>query len=147
PSMFSALARAKGVSADDFASLRFAISGGEPLPRSVAEEYETRFGLRLNEGYGLTETSPVTHVLLPEVYERGSVGQALPGVEVKIADMNTGRTLGADAEGEIRLRGPNIMKGYYKLPDETAASFDEEGYLRTGDMGRQDAIGRLFITG
>lgn len=147
PSMYTALLRAKSVTRDDFASLRFPISGGEPLPKSVAEEFDELFGLRICEGYGLTETSPVTHVLLPDVYERGSVGRALPDVDVKIADAENGHRLPRTGEGEIRMKGPNIMKGYYKMPDETAACFDEEGYFRTGDMGREDDMGRLFITG
>ncbi|MGP1346714.1 MAG: class I adenylate-forming enzyme family protein [Phycisphaerales bacterium] len=147
PSMYSALLRAKSAAGEDFESIRFPISGGEPLPRSVAEEFEERFGVLICEGYGLTETSPVTHVLMPEVYERGTVGRALPEVEVKIADPENGHRVPRGGEGEVRLRGPNIMKGYYKLPGMTAEVFDEEGYFRTGDMGREDEQGRLSITG
>jgi long-chain acyl-CoA synthetase len=148
PSMYAALLRAKSVAAEDFQSLVYPISGGEPLPHSIAEEYEQRFGLRLLEGYGLTETAPVTHVMLPdETFKRGTVGRPLPQVAVKIADAETGARLPRGVEGEIRLRGPNIMQGYFKLPAETAAAFDEEGFFRTGDMGKEDALGRLSITG
>lgn len=148
PSMYAALLRAKSAEAADFASLKYPISGGEPLPQSIADEYEQRLGLKLLEGYGLTESSPVTHVLLNDAnFKRGTVGVALPDVSVKIADVETGRRLPRGSEGEIRLKGPNIMQGYFKLPEESAAAFDEEGYFRTGDMGKEDERGRLSITG
>ena len=101
----------------------------------------------INEGYGLTETAPVTNVCLREMYRPGSVGPPMPRVHQRIVDIATGRDLPANAEGEIRIAGPNVMRGYFKLPGESSTAFDERGYLRTGDIGRHDADGHLYITG
>ena len=147
PSMYNALGRAKSAEADDFSSLRFLVSGGEPLPDAVFELYQERFGVRLQEGYGLTETAPVTNWLRPEDFTRYSVGKPLRDIHERIVDMETQRDLGPGLEGEIRITGPNIMAGYYKDPAQTAEVFDELGYFRTGDMGKLDAQGRLYITG
>ncbi len=147
PSMYNALLSVKDAHAEDFASLRLAVSGGEPLPDAVSGRFFERFGMRLNEGYGLTETSPVTNWCLPTEFKAHSVGRALPGVEQRIVDWNTGREVRVGGEGEIRMRGPNIMRGYYKLPEQTAAAFDEQCWFRTGDIGKLDADGHLFITG
>ncbi|MBL9141145.1 MAG: AMP-binding protein [Phycisphaerae bacterium] len=146
PSMYNALLLARSGQADDFASLRYIVSGSEPLPDKVASSFYAKFGKRISEGYGLTETSPVTNWCLPEEYKPHSVGRALPGVEERIVSPD-GRVLGTDEDGEIRIRGANVMKGYYGLPELTAEAFDSEGYLKTGDMGRFDRDGHLFITG
>jgi long-chain acyl-CoA synthetase len=146
PSMYGALLSAKSAKADHFSSLRFIVSGGEPLPRSVFEGFRERFGVTINEGYGLTETAPVTNWCRPQEHRDGSVGPCLPGVEVKIVSLE-GERLPAGEEGEICFRGPNIMQGYYRMPEETAKVFDDEGYFRTGDMGRLDDDGHLYITG
>lgn len=147
PSMYNALLHAKGVTGDDFASLRYIVSGGEPLPQAVYAAYLERFGVTINEGYGLTETAPVTNWCRPHEARRGSVGRAIPEVEQRIVDLETGQALGPDRDGEVRMRGPNIMRGYYHLPEESAKTFDAEGFFRTGDIGRLDADGHLFITG
>jgi len=147
PSMYGALLTVKNAGPEDFASLRFAVSGGEPLPRSVAEAFRERFGVTIAEGYGLTETSPVTNWCRPEEYRPGSVGKPIPRVVQHIVDEQTGRDAPPGAEGEVRIAGPNIMKGYFKLPEQTASVFDERGRFRTGDMGRFDAAGHLAITG
>ena len=146
PSMFNALLAAKSARAEDFASLRYVVSGSEPLPEAVFNGFRDRFNITINEGYGLTETSPATNWCRPQDHKHRSVGMPLPGVREKIVDSH-GRTLGVDEEGEILISGPNVMQGYYKMPRETEAVFDEEGYFRTGDMGRIDADGHLFITG
>ncbi|MCA9299993.1 MAG: AMP-binding protein, partial [Phycisphaerales bacterium] len=145
PSMYNALLRSKSATPEDFASLRLPVSGGEPLPREVADRFHERFGVRILEGYGLTETSPVASVCLPEEWRRGSVGRALPGVRIRI--MENGTELPPGSDGEIRLEGPNIMRGYYRLPEETATAFDARGAFRTGDIGRLDLDGHLYITG
>ena len=147
PSMYNALLHVKDATADDFTSLRFIVSGGEPLPDAVASGFRERFGRRINEGYGLTETSPVTNWCLPEEDVPHSVGKPLPGVSERIVDLESGATLGPGADGEVRIKGPNIMAGYYKLPEQTRAVFDEDGWFRTGDIGRQREDGHLFITG
>jgi long-chain acyl-CoA synthetase len=146
PSMLNGLLQAKGATRDHFASVDYLVSGGEPLPRPVFEGFRERFGVTLNEGYGLTETSPVANWCRPQDHRRLSVGPPLPGVEEKIVALD-GTRVGADQEGEVRIKGPNLMKGYYRLEDETAAAIDEEGYFRTGDIGRIDADGHLYITG
>ncbi len=147
PSMYHALMSVKEAGPEDFSSLRFAVSGGEPLPRAVAEKFRERFGVTIAEGYGLTETSPVTNWCLPQEYRPGSVGRALPRIEERIVDMAAGGDLGPDQDGEVRIKGPNIMKGYFQLAEQTAAMFDERGFLRTGDIGRFDRDGHLYITG
>ena len=147
PSMYSALSTVKSASAEDFASLRYIVSGGEPLPESVFQTYRERFNKTINEGYGLTETSPVTNWCRPEEFRRRSVGRALPQVEVGIVDIETGRELPTGREGEVRLGGPNVSRGYFREPELTRAMHDEKGRLRTGDIGRLDADGHLYITG
>lgn len=147
PSMYNALLHAKTADAETFKSLRYIVSGGEPLPDAVFEGFRERFGVTINEGYGLTETSPVTNWCRPDEWRRGSVGPVLPEMEQIIVDPDTGRRLGPNADGEVRMKGPNVMRGYYHLPQETASVFDAQGYFRTGDIGRHDLDGHLFITG
>ena len=146
PSMYNALRLAKSAKAEDFASIRLAVAGGEPLPDAVSDGFHDVFGLRICEGYGLTETAPVANVCRPEEYRAHSVGKALPNIEERIVGED-GTILGPDQDGEIRIKGPNVMPGYFKRPEETAAAFDEEGFFRTGDMGRMAADGHLSITG
>ena len=147
PSMYNALLHAKDATPADFASLKCAVSGGEPLPRAVADAFRERFNVTIAEGYGLTETSPVTNWCRPQDYKPGSVGMPLEGVRERIVCIEDGRDLGPDADGEVRIKGPNVMRGYYNRPAETAAAFDELGWFRTGDIGRIDRDGHLFITG
>jgi long-chain acyl-CoA synthetase len=147
PSMYNALLAAKDAGPADFTSFRLLASGGEPLPQTVASRFKERFQAILHEGYGLTETAPVTNMCLPHEYRPGSVGLPFPGVEERIVDPATGRPLPQGQEGEVQIKGPNVMQGYYHLPAETAAGFTPDGFLRTGDMGRFDQDGHLYITG
>ena len=115
--------------------LQWAISGGAPLARDIAEFFHAA-GILLLEGYGLTETCPALTFNRPDRFKFGSVGQALPGIEVKIA-----------GDGEIVARGGNIAtRGYFKQPEATREVFEPEGWFHTGDIGRIDEDGFLFIT-
>lgn len=144
-SMFGALAQLKSASPQAVQSLRLAISGGEPLPPTVAQAFESRFGLRLMEGYGLTETSPVVSVNTPWAWRAGSVGKALPGISVRAVDP-AGRDVPAGQDGELLIAGHCVMQGYYNRPAETAAAV-RDGWFHTGDIGRIDSDGFIFITG
>jgi len=146
PSMFNALLNLKSAKPDDFSSLVYCVSGGEPLPDAVAIGFKERFGVTINEGYGLTETSPCTNWCRPHEYKRKSVGKAITGVEERIVGAD-GQVLGANVDGEVQVRGPNIMRGYFKLPDLTRQVITDDGWFKTGDMGRFDEDGHLFITG
>jgi long-chain acyl-CoA synthetase len=122
--------------------LRWVISGSATLNREVAEFIDA-LGITVFEGYGLTETSPIVTANCPAGRRIGSVGKVLPGVEVEIDKTVTG-----DArEGEIVVRGPNVMQGYHNLPDETAKTVMANGSLRTGDLGFFDEEGFLYISG
>ena len=147
PSMYNGLLTVKDAKPEDFKSLRYIVSGGEPLPDRVVTEFRERFGLVINEGYGLTETSAATHWCRPHEHRAKSVGRALPDIDVRIVSTDDERELGMNEDGEIRMRGPNIMRGYYNLDDESRATFDDNGYFRTGDIGRVDPEGFLYITG
>jgi len=147
PSMYAAMLGVKNAERESFSSLRFAVSGGEPLPEAVLNGMLDRFGVLINEGYGLTETSPLTNVCLPDEFKPRCVGRSVAGLEELIVDPATGRTLDIGEEGEIRMRGPNVMKGYFKLPKESGEAFDASGFFRSGDIGTFDDQGRLSITG
>jgi long-chain acyl-CoA synthetase len=150
PTMYGALLSVKSAQADDFSSIKFLVSGGEPLPEAVAQRFEERFAKRIAEGYGLTETSPVTNWCRPHEYKPHSVGKPIPGVKQRIVETlpdGTERDLPPNTDGEVRIKGPNVFREYRHLPDETRNAFDAHGWFRTGDMGRFDDEGHLYITG
>jgi long-chain acyl-CoA synthetase len=122
--------------------LEFAISGAAALPKEVAEMIDG-LGIPVYEGYGLTEASPIVSANVPGHRKLGSVGRPLPGVRVEIDRSVTG----AGEDGEIVVYGPNVMRGYHNCPDETRAVLTEAGALRTGDLGRLDEDGYLYVTG
>jgi long-chain acyl-CoA synthetase len=127
-----------------FRYARICISGAAPLLMTTLEKFEKNFGVPLLEGYGLTETSPVSNANTLTQRKRGSVGKCIPGVRVKIIDADE-RDLPEGQEGEICISGPNIMQGYYNQPEATKNAFTRDGWFKTGDVGRIDEEGFLFI--
>lgn len=144
-SMYAAMLKLKSAEARPFESVRLAISGGEPLSPAVAAAFDQRFGVQLNEGYGLTETSPVASINVPWRRRAGSVGTALPGVEIAAVGPG-GEALPRGTEGELVIRGHCVMQGYHNKPEQTREVL-RDGALRTGDMGRVDADGFVYVTG
>ena len=147
PALFNALLLAAGTSRvgpEDLASIRFFVSGGAPLPAATLEALETQFGIPVLEGDGPTECSPVTTVNPIEGPRKvGSVGPAVPGVEVAIFD-DDDRPLPVDTIGEIVVRGDNVMLGYLNQPEATAEVM-KIGWYHTGDLGKIDSDGYVFI--
>lgn len=150
----------KGINPELFASLKLVVTGAEKLPKAVAQAFEERFGKRVFEGYGLTETSPVSNVNLPDPetpegsggttvmpsYRFGSVGQLIPGLAVRLTDPETDEPVSLHQSGMVWFKGPNVFTGYLKNPKKTEEVI-KDGWFRTGDIGRMDQEGFLFIEG
>jgi long-chain acyl-CoA synthetase len=143
--LYNALLHTAGFESIDFSALRVAMGGGMAVQREVAERWQAVTGVPITQGYGLTEASPIlTANPLDAKDFNGSVGVPFPSTEIRIVD-DEGRLLGVDEAGEICARGPQVMPGYWQRPDETAKVLSSDGWLRTGDIGRFDAAGYLFI--
>jgi long-chain acyl-CoA synthetase len=127
----------------DFSHLKLGVAGGMALHPSVAERWRAVTGRELIEGYGLTESSPVVTCNLPGASRIGTVGVPLPSTEVSIRDEHG--ELPPGSEGELCVRGPQVMRGYWQMPDETAHTLDAEGWLHTGDIARIDDEGFVHI--
>ncbi len=150
----------KGINPELFASLKLVVTGAEKLPKAVAEAFEARFGKKVFEGYGLTETSPVSNVNLPDPllsedtqdavvmpsYRFGSVGQLIPGMAVRLTDPETDQPVSIHESGMVWFKGPNVFEGYLKNPKKTEEVI-KDGWFRTGDIGRMDKDGFLYIEG
>lgn len=120
--------------------LKYVVSGGAPLSEEVANTFES-FGITIINGYGITECAPLLSANRDKQQKKGSIGMPVPNTTVKIKDPDE------NGEGEIIAKGPNVMLGYYKDAEATAEAFDEDGYFRTGDIGKLDEDGWLYITG
>jgi long-chain acyl-CoA synthetase len=148
PQIYAALASkisgAKAMALRLVNPVRLCISGAAPLTATVHKNFEKNLGVPLLEGYGLTEASPVASLNPESKRKVGTVGLPLPGVSIQIRDEN-GKKLDIGEAGEIHLRGDNIMKGYYNKPSETKDAFTDDGWLRTGDIGKFDNEGYLSI--
>ena len=143
--LFNGLLNAPGFADLDFSRVKFALGGGAAVHRTVAERWQAVTHSSILQGYGLTETSPfVSCCPLDKVYS-GSIGLPLPSTEVAMLD-EEGHELPPGAEGEICVKGPQVMAGYWQMPGETAAAFTPNGWLRTGDIGIMDEDGFMRIT-
>jgi len=149
PSMFALLvdyAKAKGMGPLRFPELRIISSSGAPLQPAVKSDVESLFGMPLHNGYGVTECSPtIAQARVDEPRSDLSVGRVLPGVEIKLLGTD-GKPVSDGEVGELSVRGPNVAKGYYRAPEETAAAIDPEGWFNTRDLARLED-GHLFIVG
>jgi acyl-CoA synthetase (AMP-forming)/AMP-acid ligase II len=131
----------------DFSTLKTIFSGAAPLGAELTRECIERIGCTIRQGYGMTETSPVTHSSPADSSKMklGSIGPPAPNTECKLVDPATGAELGANQEGEVCVRGPQVMKGYLNNPDATARTIDADGWLHTGDIGYADDDGHFYI--
>jgi long-chain acyl-CoA synthetase len=145
PTLLQALANAKDIG-DKFSSLELAVSGGAPLPNEVRQSFAKVASVRLAEGYGLTEASPVVACAAFKVDSKpGSIGQPLPGTDIRFADLeDPTKTVAIGARGELLVRGPQVMLGYYNNDEASAEAF-LDGFLRTGDVGYIDEHGYIFL--
>jgi long-chain acyl-CoA synthetase len=144
PTMWASWASLADVPEDAFSSVRLAVSGAAKLPIEVAETFEKRFGVRITEGYGLTEASPVVTAAEGEDQPFGSIGTPLPGLELRLVDDEGEDVLQGDA-GEIWVRGPNVFAGYWEDPEATAVALTSDGFLRTGDVAVVDDEGWVYL--
>ena len=143
--LFNGLMNTPGFADIDFSNLKFALAGGMAVQRPVAERWQQITGKVMTQGYGLTEASPVTNANLIGVGEfNGSIGLPIPSTDEKIID-DEGNEVPLGEVGELCIKGPQVMKGYWNRPDETAKVLSDDGWLRTGDMARMDEQGYVYI--
>src|SRR5262245_22194783 len=146
PTMWIALVNTPGIEKRDFSALRFVGSGGAGIPVEVAEKFYRLTGHRMGGGWGMTETSPAGTGLPRDcAHKPGTCGLPLPGIVMDVVALDDNRrVLGADAVGEIRIKGPNVTRGYFNAPEESAAAF-VDGWFLTGDIGYMDQDGFFYI--
>jgi acyl-CoA synthetase (AMP-forming)/AMP-acid ligase II len=147
PPVVVAFAKHPAVAGRDFSSIRKLFSGAAPLGADVIEQCTRRIGCLVQQGYGMTETSPATHITTEEVARTkpGSIGNPVASTECRVVDTQTGRDVEPGTDGEIWIRGPQVMRGYFNRPEETRATLDADGWLHTGDIGHADADGEFYI--
>jgi acyl-CoA synthetase (AMP-forming)/AMP-acid ligase II len=147
PPIALALAKHPAVDKYDLSRLRWLLSGAAPLGEEVTRACQARLKCLVLQGYGMTETSPATHMSPHdgELIKPGTVGPPIPNTECKIVDLVSGAEAGPADLGEVCMRGPQIMKGYLNRPEATAAMIDKDGWLHSGDIGFADADGTLHV--
>jgi long-chain acyl-CoA synthetase len=143
--LFNALLNTKGFDQIDFSAMKIVLGGGMAVQRSVAERWQKVTGVVISQGYGLTETSPIVSANPLDLKTfKGSIGVPVPSTEVAIFDED-GNRLGVAENGEICVRGPQVMREYWNQPEETKNAFFADGWFRTGDIGRMDEQGYIYI--
>jgi malonyl-CoA/methylmalonyl-CoA synthetase len=147
PTFYVRLLQHADLSRERTAGMRLFVSGSAPLLAETHREWEARTGHRILERYGMTETNMNTSNPYDGERVAGTVGFPLPDVELRVADPETGRVLGAGEVGMIEVRGPNVFKGYWRMPDKTASEFRPDGFFITGDLGLVDERGYVHIVG
>ncbi|MBL8655723.1 MAG: malonyl-CoA synthase, partial [Alphaproteobacteria bacterium] len=147
PTFYVRLLQAPGLTKEATAGMRLFVSGSAPLLADTHREWSARTGHAILERYGMTETNMNTSNPYDGDRVPGAVGFPLPGVEVRVADPETGKILGPDEIGMIEVKGPNVFKGYWNMPEKTAAEFCQDGFFITGDLGKIDAKGYVHIVG
>ena len=147
PTFYTRLLEDKRFTRDLAKHMRLFVSGSAPLLAETHVQFERRTGHRILERYGMTETNMNTSNPYKGERRAGTVGFPLPGVEIKITDRNSGKTLPQGEIGEIEVRGPNVFKGYWQMPEKTAEELREDGFFITGDLGQIDEDGYLHIVG
>ena len=145
PTMYSAMLHDDSAGSADTSTLKLCGSGGAAMPVEVMRAFEAKFGCKILEGYGLSETSPVASFNHPDKERKpGSIGTPIKGVEMKVVDED-GKEVAQGEVGEVIIKGHNVMKGYWNRPDATAEMLAGDGWFRTGDMARVDEDGYFFI--
>ncbi len=150
PTMMIGLEEEVARSGRDLSSLEIVVTGGSPVPPEVMNRWIERYGVGINNTYGMTECSPVICATVPDDpvdLQTTTVGPPLPHIEVDIVAPGTAEPLGIGEEGELRSRSAMVMKGYWDNPEETAAAIDPDGFMRSGDLARMDENGYVSITG
>jgi malonyl-CoA/methylmalonyl-CoA synthetase len=147
PTFYVRLLQAPGLTKEATAGMRLFVSGSAPLLADTHREWSARTGHAILERYGMTETNMNTSNPYDGDRVPGAVGFPLPGVEVRVADPETGKLLGPDEIGMIEVKGPNVFKGYWNMPEKTASEFRPDGFFITGDLGKIDAKGYVHIVG
>lgn len=143
--LFNGLLHAPGFESLDFGALKISLAGGMAVQEDVAAHWKRVTGVAITQGYGLTEASPIVSANRLDLDQfNGSVGMPFPSTDVYIAG-ESDQPLGVDEIGELCVKGPQVMKGYWQRPDETSKVFTSDGWLRTGDIARIDASGRIYI--
>jgi acyl-CoA synthetase (AMP-forming)/AMP-acid ligase II len=146
PPIILALTKQPCVADYDLSALRTIFSGAAPLGSELSGDCEARLGCEVIQGYGMTESSPATHITAPGRGRAGSVGPCVPNMECKLVSVETGEEVAGTGErGEVCVRGPQVMKGYLNCPDATAQTVDAEGWLHTGDVAYVDEEGYFYI--
>jgi len=146
PRVYLGMLLQEGTEKYDMSSLKYCVTGGSAMPPAYMPQFEKKFRVPIREGYGLTEASPVCSVTRLHMQQKpGSIGVPIPGVEARIVD-ESDRELPRGEIGELVVRGPNVMKGYYKDAEATAQVI-RNGWLHTGDLALIDADGHIFLKG